>query len=60
MRVLLPGSTQWTDADDIRLILAFHPEIHQLCKARGSRHMLELAVRSGVPVRASDGTIAES
>jgi hypothetical protein len=44
----------------VDLVIAFHPEIHQPGKARGSRHMLELAVKSGVAVRTVDGTIREA
>jgi hypothetical protein len=34
------------------LVLAFHPELDQPGKARGCRHMMELAERAGVEVRA--------
>src|SRR5437879_4503622 len=39
----------------VDLVLAFHAELHQPGKARGSKHMMDLARQKGVEVRASDG-----
>jgi hypothetical protein len=35
----------------VALVLAFHPELHRPGKARGSRHVMELAERRGVAIR---------
>jgi hypothetical protein len=35
----------------VDLVLAFHPELHQPGKARGSRHVIELAEGRGVEIR---------
>jgi hypothetical protein len=35
----------------VDLVLAFHPELHQAGKARGSRHLIDLAEGRGVAVR---------
>ena len=33
------------------LVLAFHPELHEAGKAKGSKHLLDLAQARGIPIR---------
>src|SRR5262245_24650535 len=35
----------------VDLVLAFHPELHEPGKARGSRHVIELARGRGIEIR---------